>query len=55
VPLKYYEEKKNEISAQKRNYVDSRKYKAHWNNKWVAFCDLIGFANMCQRSNDTND
>lgn len=53
MPRKYYEDIKQDISATKGNYVDSREYKAHWKHKWVAYCDLIGFANMCLKSNDT--
>lgn len=49
----YYENIKKEILDSKDNFVDSRDYKAHWHNKWVAYCDLIGFANMCLTSNDT--
>lgn len=50
---RYYENIKNDILLNKGNYVDSRYYKSHWAHKWVTYCDLIGFANMCLTSNDT--
>lgn len=42
-----------EIRKTKEHYVDAREYKSNWANKWVVYCDLIGFANTCLISNDT--
>lgn len=49
----YFDNILNELSVSDDNYVDSREYASHWNNKWVIYCDLIGFASMCLNSNDT--
>jgi hypothetical protein len=39
-------------AAKKLNVVDSRQWKPHWNVRWVAYADLIGFADRCSRSPD---
>lgn len=49
----YYENMKREILSSRDHYVDSRNYRAQWSDKWVAYCDLIGFAEMCKKSQDT--
>lgn len=48
-----FDEMVSAIKESKETYVDSRKYKSGWGTKWVMYCDLIGFANMCMKSNDS--
>ncbi len=48
-----FESIKADIFKSKSHYVDAREYQSHWDKKWVAYCDLIGFKEICLRSKET--